>query len=450
MIVVSNMYSHPKRTVTCSGLVRERQYAVWSDFSEQIQSKLHLCMRTVTHAGYFRGSFTEFLCGTRHGKIYSLNFDPTGAYLVATCSNNSFFLYDPRFNRMVCSKLSAHEDGVNCATFLAPGRFATGSDDGKVALWDTRKVSAPVKLLQGHAYSVKNIEYDEKSNRLFTAAFDEQVLSWDLSSITEPESEGFDIVMRIPQVCRLKLSPDGSKLLVTTRYSCLIAVNNFDGLRIVKDMYNSFAVMNKIAEGFYGSQTRAVEMLPRDERQFLKRKKNVVSFHSAPPSFSSALSVCFHPSNNLIVYRSLQGHAFNAYETTCLYDIRNTIAHCDSELGQYYNDFPDHRMLAIKRHEFFAPNFIKEISFSPDGRLIATPVSNTVKLLAATSECLNFDLHFQNPKQNTSPSPCELLDVQCPLREHHSPVLCCAFAPRDVLLATGCMDGEIYIHQPVL
>ena len=424
--------------------MRERQYTVWSDFNEQIQSKLQLCMRTVKH-GYLRGGyFSERL----HGMIYSLNFDPTGAYLVATCSSNSFFLYDPRFNRMVCSKLSAHEDGVNCVTFLAPGHFATGSDDGRVALWDVRKVSAPVTLLQGHAYSVKNIEYDEKSNRLFTIAFDEQVLSWDLGSITEAVSEEFDIIMRIPQICRLRLASDGSKLLVTTRYSCLIAINNFDGHHIVKDMYNSFAVMNKIAKGFYVGRTRAVEMLQRDEKQFLRRKKNAVSFHLAPPGFSSALSVCFHSSNNLIAYRSLQGRTFDVYETTCLYDIRNTIAQCDSELGQYYSDFPDHRMLAIKKHEFFAPDFIKEICFSPDGRLIAAPLSNTVKLLAATSECPNFDLYFQNPKQNSS--PCELFDIQCPLTEHNNPVLCCAFAPRDMLLATGCMDGEIYIHQPVL
>ena len=402
-------------------------------------------MRTMKH-GCFRGYSRRL-----HGMIYSLKFDPTGAYLVATCSSNSFFLYDPRFNRMVCSKLSAHEDGVNCVTFLAPGRFATGSDDGTVALWDARKVTASVKLLRGHAYSVKNIEYDEKSNRLFTIAFDEQVLSWDLGSISEAVSEEFDIIMRIPQICRLRLAPDGSKLLVTTRCSCLIAINNFDGIHIVKDMYNSFTVMNKIAKGFYTSRTRPVEMLQVDEKQFLRRKKNAVSFHLAPPGFSSAaLSVCFHPSNNLIAYRSMQGHFFDVHETTCLYDVRNTTAWCDSELGQYYSDFPDHRMLAVKKHEFFAPDFIKEISFSPDGRLIAAPLSNTVKLLAATSECPNFDLYFRNPKQNTSSSPCELFDLQCPLVEHHNPVLCCAFAPRDMMLATGCMDGEIYIHQPVL
>lgn len=436
------MCSRSKKTTTCGELVRERQYAVYSYFSEQIQSRLHLYMRTIKDMRFVARS---------HGMIYSLNFDPTGAYLVATCSSNSFILYDPRFNRMVNSKLSAHEDGVNCVTFLAPGRFATGSDDGRVALWDARKLTSPVKLLQGHAYSVKNIEYDEKSNRLFTIGFDEQVLSWDLGSINGPVSDEFDIVMRIPQICRLRLAHDGSKLLVTTRYSCLIVVNNFDGLSIVRDMYNSFGVMNKVAKSFYLKRTKPTEMLQKDESKFLTRKKNVVSFHLVPLDLSSALSVCFHPSNSLIAYRSLQRQHFGSHEATCLYDVRDTLAHNQwhTKLGQYYSDFPNRRMLAMKKHEFYARDFIKEIAFSPDGRLIAAPLSNTVKLFAATSECPNFDSYFRDPSQNTS-IPSELYELWCPLMEHQDPVLCCAFAPRDMLLATGSMDGEIYIHQPVL
>ena len=440
------MCSRSEKTTTCGKLVRERQYVVFSDFSEQIQSKVHLCMRTVKH---------KHVAARSHGMIYSLNFDPTGAYLVATCSGNSFFLYDPRFNRVVCSNPGAHEDGVNCATFLAPGRFATGSDDGTVALWDARKVTTAVKLLRGHSYSVKNIEYDEKSNRLFTIGFDEQVLSWDLDRISEAVSEEYDILMRLPQICRLRLAPDGSKLLVTTRFSCLIVINNFDGLSIVKDMYNSFEVVHKVARSFYVIQVptgrRKVDMLQRDESRFLTRKKNAISFHLAPPVFSSMLSASFHPRNNdLIAHRSLSCNDSTALcETTCLYDIRDTCAQCNSELGQYYSDFPDKRVLTVKEHEFYARDFIKEITFSPDGRLIATPLSNTVKLLAATSECPNFDAYFHNPMENAS-LPSELCDLQCPLIEHQSPVLCCAFAPRDVLLATGCMDGEIRIHQPVL
>ena len=437
------MCSH-KNATTCTKLVTERQYAVCSDFNEQIRSKLHLCVCTVKN-GYF--------AGCSHGMIYSLNFDPTGTYLVATCSDNSFLLYDPRFSRVVRSNQSAHEGsgnpGVNCVTFLAPRNFATGSDDGRVALWDARNLTAPLKMLRGHADSVKNIEYDEKSNRLFTIAADGVVLCWDLGSISETVTEKYDILLRIPQICRLRLAPDGSKLLVTTQHGCLIIMNNFDGLTIVEDMYDSIGVMNKIANSFHINSTSAIEMLQRDEQQLLIRRKNAVSFHFAPPSLASALqSVCFHPGNNLIAYRSLQKRPYYNYvcENICLYDVRNTLGHCDSELGQYYSDFPRERMLAVKEdvHVAYEYELIKEISFSPDGRLIAAPSCNTLKLLSATSECPNFD-HFLNPKQKASS---DLYSMHSIL--HHNPVICCAFAPRDMLLATGCTDGEIYIHQPVL
>ena len=440
-----DMFSYSKETITCTRIVIERQYA-GCGFSEQIRSKLHLCMRTMKH---------EYLGECLRGMIRSLNFDPTGAYLVAT-RDNSFFLYDPRFNRVVRSGASAHEDSVNCVKFLSPRSFATGSDDGRVALWDARNVTAPVKLLRRHgAYSTKNIEYDEQSNRLFTIESGELVLSWDLGNITEAVSEKFDVIMRTPQTYQLRLAPDGSKLLVTTQHSCLIIINNFNGLTIVEDMCNSVGVLDKIARSFNINNTNAIEMLQRDEHQFLSQKRNTVSFHFAPPDFGSTLSVCFHPSNELIAYRSLQKRPYYNYvcENICLYDVRNTLnlAQCNTELDQYYSDFPRGRMLAVKEDVHVACDYelIKDISFSPDGRLIATPLANTVKLLAATPKCLNFD-HFLNPMQKTSLPPSVLYDIRCPLIKLHSPVICCAFAPRDTLLATGSVDGEIHIHQPVL
>ena len=111
--------------------------------------------------------------GRSHGMIYSLTFDPTGAYLVATCSDNSFFLYDPRFNRAVSSNPSvqSHDDnesiGVNCATFLASQNFATGSDNGKVALWDARNITAPLKMLRGHEHSVKTLNTTKEQSIVY-------------------------------------------------------------------------------------------------------------------------------------------------------------------------------------------------------------------------------------------------------------------------------------------
>ena len=115
--------------------------------------------------------------------------------------------------------------------------------------------------------------------------------------------------------------------------------------------------------------------------------------------------------------------------------MRNTLTYCHSELGQYYSDFPRGRMLAVKEdmHVAYDYELIKEINFSPDGRLIAAPSSNTIKLFVATSDCANFD-HFLNIKQKNSLLSTDLYDLQYPLMKHQDPVICCAFAPRDMLL----------------
>ena len=174
----------------------------------------------------------------------------------------------PHFlHRLVHSESHAHEDIVNCVTFLSPEIFATGSEESLY----TRNVTAPVlKLFRGHARLMipgRNIEHDEGSNRLFTIGGCDEVLSWDLGSITEAVSDNCEVVMRIPQICGLRLAPNGSKLLVTTQHSCLIVINNFHGLTIVEDLHNSDRVMEKIGRSFefHGNSTNAMDVLQRDE-----------------------------------------------------------------------------------------------------------------------------------------------------------------------------------------
>ena len=77
----------------------------------------------------------------------------------------------------------AHRDEVNCATFFA--------------LWDARKVTSQITLLKGHTDAIEDVEYDQRSNRLFAAGFDSQVVSWDSDGIREPVSKQFDVIMQL-------------------------------------------------------------------------------------------------------------------------------------------------------------------------------------------------------------------------------------------------------------
>jgi WD repeat-containing protein 32 len=110
---------------------------------------------------------------------------------------------------------------------------------------------------------------------------------------------------------------------------------------------------------------------------------------------------------------------------------------------------PVHQNVPRLTHFIEEPNvgqgFIKEISFSRDGRLLASPFGFGVRLLAFDSLCHEMcDLNVSD------------LDVAVQMHEvasnmsHTKEVLAAKFSPTDCLLVTGCLCGKVGFHQPVL
>jgi len=86
--------------------------------------------------------------------------------------------------------------------------------------------------------------------------------------------------------------------------------------------------------------------------------------------------------------------------------------------------------------------FIKEQSFSPCGRIIASPFGHGVRLLGFNSGVE--DLAYCVPDK-----PTKLYELGTMLG-HDEVVLSSAFSPNNYLLATGCLSGRLVWHQPVL
>lgn len=89
--------------------------------------------------------------------------------------------------------------------------------------------------------------------------------------------------------------------------------------------------------------------------------------------------------------------------------------------------------------------FIKEVSFSPDGRVICSPYGKAVRLLSFDASCSDLS---QNPPQSTEPSL--LHEIGELPNQHDNFVLSSAFSPHGMYLVTGCLGGKIVWHQPVL
>ena len=105
-----------------------------------------------------------------------------------------------------------------------------------------------------------------------------------------------------------------------------------------------------------------------------------------------------------------------------------------------------HRNKPRLTHYIQEPNvgrgFIKEISFSSDGRIICSPFGFGLRLLAFGPQCQELcDLQPERPMQ--------LYELTSNM-SHASSVVASKFSPTHCLLVTGCLNGKVDFHQPVL
>lgn len=165
--------------------------------------------------------------------------------LVAACEERSVLIYDSLNQRLIKQIKSAHCNCVNCVRFLDATTFATCSDDNTIKLWDTRQLSSAKRTLNGHVNWVKNIEYSEKEKVMVTSAFDGSICAWDLNSPTE-NNLLFNKVFAMKGLMRTKLTPDGSKLIISTTCGYMIIIHDVNLMMLYNDM-KGFSV----SESFY-------------------------------------------------------------------------------------------------------------------------------------------------------------------------------------------------------
>ena len=103
------------------------------------------------------------------------------------------------------------------------------------------------------------------------------------------------------------------------------------------------------------------------------------------------------------------------------------------------------KLLKIYLMFFQGKGFIKEVSFSPDGLILASPYDHGVRLLAFNDQLE--DLSYCCPDQLGDPTR-ELHVVGTNKDCHSEVVLSTAFSNHHYTLVTGCRGGSIVWHQP--
>lgn len=113
--------------------------------------------------------------------------------------------------------------------------FATCSDDTTVALWDLRYLKTKLRRLHGHTNWVKNIEYSKSERLLVTSGFDGSIYTWDINSQTE-QGLLHQKVFHMTGLMRCRLSPDDTKLVISTTGGYIMIVHHLDLGNLHRDL----------------------------------------------------------------------------------------------------------------------------------------------------------------------------------------------------------------------
>jgi len=145
-------------------------------------------------------------------------------YLVATCCfDRKTRIFDMRDKRIV-QQLSAHSDDVIGIDWSSTKRIlATGSDDGTIAIWDSRtwrkQHTINTRTLEGLAENeVKRISFTPDGDLLAAACSSGRVLVYD---VTKPQVEAVQLIGHTDCVFDVKwtMSPDSNaKILVSASH----------------------------------------------------------------------------------------------------------------------------------------------------------------------------------------------------------------------------------------
>ncbi|XP_046545445.1 DDB1- and CUL4-associated factor 10 homolog [Haliotis rubra] len=252
-----------------------------------------------------------------HGGIFNFDFSADGSMLVAACERQSILVFDPFNGKFVAHKNNAHQDCVNCVRFLDTRTFATCSDDSTVALWDVRNLQQRIQTLEGHSNWVKNIDYASSLGLLVTSGFDGSIYTWDINNYST-ETTARKKVFYSNSLMRSKLTPDNSKLIITTAGGFLVIIHDLDLAKLSDDL-----------SGFEPNIYRMMQLNPEGSglaimyNKVFERRRNRVEIISDFPAENQAkviASLQVHPQGWCVVSRNTS--ADEESEWTCIHNVQ--------------------------------------------------------------------------------------------------------------------------------
>ncbi|PIK59371.1 putative DDB1- and CUL4-associated factor 10-like [Apostichopus japonicus] len=247
----------------------------------------------------------------------------------------------------------------------------------------------------------------------------------------------------LDRLMRTRLTPDDSKMILSTSLGYYLIIHDLDLLTLAKDL-KDFS-----SDDYY---LLLQEKDPKDltnhpSNHVFHQKRNRVELVMDFPRESypwCISSLVVHPQSWCMMSRFTS--EMEDSEWTCVHDIQGGHCNLDKDIhdSAAENSTPFHpqdRLLYYMSEPNDGRGYIKELSVSPDGRYICSSFGYGVRLLTFNTDCS--ELCDLNPTGGNSKE----LTEKCLLISHKRTVVTSEFSPTHPTLVTGCLEGELVFHQ---
>nr|XP_023014286.1 DDB1- and CUL4-associated factor 10 homolog [Leptinotarsa decemlineata] len=308
-------------------------------------------------------------------------------------------------------------------------------------------------------FKVKNIEWSTEDDVMVTSDFDGNIFSWNLKT-ANGNSLNYDKVFLMNGLMRMKLTEDGTKMIISTTTGFMIIIHDLNLSTLATDLRffrpSLYRLMQLSEQCFPVGTVHNYLFSPT-------RKRNRIEFIDDFPQEAEAISsLQIHPHGWCAVSRNLNGDENQEYTT--VHDIQTRdpkdyenafttviVSGTDSSFSTYFRQCPEQRTRIIKnlprmthfiREKGVGKGFIKELCLSNDGRVIFSPYDKGVRLLGFNYKCQEMLMCIPD-------KPRQLKIVKEFANRHKDIVVSCKFSPVHHQLVSGCIVGDINWYQPV-
>ena len=146
------------------------------------------------------------------GRIHTLTFNPSGDQVIAGTSEGKILMWS--MNRPL--KSPQVFSGTYCRNFYQwrsaqdGTRFASGSLDSTVRVWNISQPDSPLHIFQGHSKGVTSLAFRPNEKQLASGSQDHSIRLWDL---TNEQLQPITLGSHAGRVNSITYTPDGNSLL---------------------------------------------------------------------------------------------------------------------------------------------------------------------------------------------------------------------------------------------